>query len=365
MADETPETRSDRAWSVVTSWIGRITAVVGLCATIGGGLTWLITHHRQHQQRAAQLALAETQATQGDYQASLDSYAALLRSDPLDHAALEGQLNAAMLWAENYHIVVPEGQSATEPAGRQLDEMMSILESGLTRSKGTRAADVQAHLGWAHWLNQHIAAREFGPAAEQNLRAALTTDPNNVYANGMLGNWMLQNGGDFDEAIQHFDLAIATGKALPLVRGLQLGALIYDEQPGARRELMKVANAMRTHGEPIDRGERHRIFGFCCAFLRDHKEVVESLSALPAQDAWQTYLWLEDAAGPDLSGPQALLRTLTHDYVQAMLLEISGNRPEALRQYRMVQQKLRQQRGERGNSLDDAVNASITRLTHS
>jgi hypothetical protein len=48
-----------------------------------------------------------------------------------------------------------------------------------------------------------------------------------------------------------------------------------------------------------------------------------------------------------------------------MLLEISGNRPEALRQYRIVQQKLRQQLREPGTSLDDAVNASITRLTHS
>lgn len=364
MADETPETRSDKAWSVVTSWIGRITAVVGLCATIGGGLTWLITHHRQHQQRAAQLALAQTQATQGDYQASLDSYAALLRSDPLDPAALDGQLNTAMLWAENYHIAVPEGQSATEPAGRQLDEMMSVLESGLTHTKGTRAADVQAHLGWAHWLNQHIAEREFGPAAEQNFRAALASDPNNVYANGMLGNWMLQNGGDFDEAIQHFDRAVATGKALPLVRGLQLGALIYDEKSGARREVMKVANAMRIHGEPIDRDERHRIFSFCCAFVRDHRELVEFLSAVPAQDAWQTYLWVENAPSNE-DRSQALLRTLTHDYVQAILLEISGNRPEALRQYRIVQQKLRQELREPGTSLEDAVNASITRLTHS
>lgn len=358
--DPTPESHSDRAWAFLMGWIGRVTAIVGLCATVAGGVTWFVTHHRQQKERAAQLALAQTQMAQRDYQAAVNTYADMLRSDALDRDALDGQLNTTMLWTENFSVLVPEGQSATEPASRALDEMMSILESGLTRSRGTRAADVQAHLGWVHWLNQHIAEREVGPAAEQNLRSALAADPTNVYANAMLGNWMLQNGGSFSKAVRHFDTAVATGKERAFVRRFQIGGLTGFNGPGVRGELMKVANAMRLDNEPLEPNQRHHIFDVCCnATMTEHAELVESLSAVPANDAWQTYLWLD---GSDGGGSSDVLQGLTHDFIQANLAEISGQRAQALRQYQTLQQKLRSYPGA---TLGDAVDAAISRLSHS
>ena len=358
--DPTPESHYVKAWGFMMSWIGRITAVVGLCATITGGVTWFVTHHRQQKERAEHLALAKTQTSQQDYQGAVGSYADMLKSDSMDRDALDGQLDTTMLWAENFSVLVPEGQSATQTAGHALDEMMSILESGLTRSQGTRAADVQAHLGWAHWLNQHIAEREFGPAAEQNLRAALAADPTNVYANAMLGNWMLQNGGNFSEAVQHFDTAVATGRERAFVRRLQVGGLTGFTGPGVRAELMKVANAMRRDSEPLQPNQRRHIFDVCCnVTLTEHAELVESLSALSAQDAWQTYLWLDNS---DAGGSGDALQGLTHDFIQASLVEISGQRAQALRQYETLQQKLR---GQPGAALADAVNAAIRRVSHS
>ena len=355
-----PETRSDKTWGFLMGWIGRVTAIVGLCATVAGGVTWLVTHHRQQRERAAQLALAQTQMTQGDYQASVNTYADRLKSDALDRDALDGQLNTTMLWAENFSVLVPEGQSATEPAGPALDEMMSILESGLTRSRGTRAADVQAHLGWAHWLNQHIAEREFGPAAEQNLRAALAADPTNVYANAMLGNWMLQNGGNFSEAVQHFDTAVATGKERAFVRRFQIGGLTGFNGPGVRAELMKVADAMRRDSEPLQPNQRRHIFDVCCnVTLTEHAELVESLSAVPAQDAWQTYLWLDSSS---TGGMPDAAQGLSRDFIQATLVEISGQRAQALQQYQSIQQKLR---SHPDSALGDAVDVAIRRLSHS
>jgi tetratricopeptide (TPR) repeat protein len=355
-----PETRSDKAWNFLTSWSGRVTTIVGLCATIAGGVTWLVTHQRQQRERTAQLALAQTQAAQGDYQASIQTCAAILKSNPLDRAALDGQLNAAMLWAENFSISVPDGQSPAPLAGQALDQMMPILESGLTRSQGTRAADVQAHLGWAHWLNQNFAEREFGPAAEQNFRAALAIDPANPYANAMLGNWMLQNSGDFSAAVQYLRAASATGRARPFVRQLQIAALTdsYDRK-GARAELMKVANAMRIGGEPLDADDKRRVFNACCDLITNHAELVESLSAVPPHDAWPTYLWLENPSTDDLPDP---IRPLIHDFIQANLLEISGQKSQALRQYLILQEKVRTQPS---FSLNDAVNAAVRRLSPS
>jgi tetratricopeptide (TPR) repeat protein len=352
-----PEKRSERAWTFLMSWTGRVTAIVGLCATIAGGVTWIVTHHRQQQERAAQRALAQTQAAQGDYQASIETYAAILKSDPLDRKALDSQLNTAMLWAENFSVLTPEGQSATEPAGHALDQMIPILEAGLTRSKGTRAADVQAHLGWAHWLNQHVAEREFGRTAEENFRAALAIDPANVYANAMLGNWMLQNGREFSEAVRHFHAAVDTGEVLPFVRSLEIGGLRSYDHPGSRSELVKAMSSMRVKGETLDSEEGRLAFWFCCNVAStDRAELFESLSAVPAQDAWFTYVWLEGSGDT----PSAL-RELTEDYIRASLLEISGERTEALRKYRILKQKLESQPD---NVLQNAVSTAVTRLAH-
>jgi hypothetical protein len=237
-----------------------------------------------------------------------------------------------------------------------LDQIMAILDSALTRSKGSQAADVQAHIGWAHWLNQHIAEREFGPVAEQDLRAALAADPSNVYANGMLGNWMLQNGGNLTEAMQHISIAVSTGKVRPFVRKLQLGGLINLDVKGARAEVVKAANDMRKSGEPLDEGSKTRILGFCFdPIVTDHAELAESLSAVSPDDAWETYLWIDDRPGDTQA------QRVAQDFIKANLLELSGKHQESLQQYRLLQKEL-----ENGSwTMRNAVASAIARLSHS
>ena len=350
------EPSSAKAWPFVMSWTGRISALIGLSASLIGGVTWFINHHKASAERQQKMALAEAQAKQGEDQASVQSYADILKSDPLYRPAIDQQLATTMLWVENFHVIVPEGQDATNAAAPSLDQIMAILDAGLTRSKGAQAADVQAHIGWAHWLNQKIAVREFGPAAERNLRAALATDPSNVYANAMLGNWMLQTGGNFAEAIQHLDTAVATGKVRPFVRTMQIGGLIYLDEPGSRAQQIKIANDMRKAGEPLDEGYRSRILSFCFdPIVTDHKELVESLSAVSPDEAWQTYFWLDDKSPDDDHH-----RTV-HEFVQANLLEISGKRPEALEKYRRLQSALKNAPGR----MKDSVDAAVKRLSAS
>jgi tetratricopeptide (TPR) repeat protein len=343
-----------REWPVVMGWVGGITALIGLFASLAGGVAWFVNHHKQNAETQAKMALAEAQAKQGEYQASLDSDGEILKSDPLYRPALDQQLNTAMLWVEDFKVSVREDQNAADLAGRALDQILPILDAGLTRSKGLRAADIQAHIGWAHWLNQHIAEREFGTAAETNLRAALATDPTNVYANAMLGNWMLQNGGSFPEAMQHFDAAIATGKARPLVRSLQLSGLIYLDRKGARAALVKAVNDMRKSGEPLDQSLKKRIVGFCFdTLVGDYGELKESLTAAPPDEIWKTYLWLDNMPedAQDLSA--------TNDFISANLLELAGKREESLGKYRLLQQRLANQPG----SLKNAVDAAIARVS--
>src|SRR5882757_1945818 len=338
---------------VILSWVGGATAVLGLIGSLSGWFHTFDSHRTQRAKLNAKMAVAQGQLKQGEYRASVRSYGDVLKTDPLYSPALEGQLDAAMLWVENFQVLGRDGEKAADAAGSLLDEMMPVLDAGLARSRGSRAADVQAHLGWAHWLNWHIAEREFGPSAVQNLRAAVERDKSNVYANAMLGNWMLQNNGNFQEAIGHLNTAAAPGKARPLVREMQVGGLLHDEVRGARAELVKAVNDMRKNGEALDDGQKRRILGFCYnPGITNSEELGESLSAVPEDDAWKTYLWLDDSQDEDQTEKT---RSLSRDFIYANLLEVSGKHTEALEKYRLLQRDPQIKHFSFKDRVDDAV----------
>jgi Tfp pilus assembly protein PilF len=342
-----------KEWPSLISGVGGITTLIGLLVTLGGGVTWLINHHRNTEQRQAQMALAQTQADQGEYQASLQSYGLVLKDDPAYQPALDGQLNVAERWTEDFHLMAPEGQDTTAAAGSMLDQIMAVLDAGLTRAGSPPAkAGIEAHIGWAHFLSEKIAERESGSAAEDNLRAALKLDPNNVYANAMLGNWLLENNGDLNEAMHHFDTAVATGQARPMVRLFELGGLRYLDRKGARAAQVRVANEMRKGGEPLGEDSKSRILSFCLdPRAVDRDELMESLTAVPSDDAWKTYLWLDD-------GPESGNHQTSQTFIQASLLEMGGDKPSALAKFRALDAQLKDAPG----SFKDAVEASIRRL---
>ncbi len=345
-----------KAWPFLMSWVGGISALIGLFASIAGGVTWFSSHQKHKAELQAKMALAQSHAKQGEYQASIQIYDEILKDDPLYRPALDEELSTAMLWAEDFHV---PGQNSAALAAPLIDQMMTILESGLKRSKGLQAADVQAHIGWAHWLNQDIAEREFGPLAEQNFRAALAADPTNVYAHGMLGYWMVNTDGNFTEAMQHLKTAVATGKVRPLVRNLQFGSLVGRNFKGVRTELMKVSNEMRKAGESIDHGYKKSAFNTCLSpQVTDHGELTESLTAIPADEAWATYLWLDDRGPGDHQDEQQ--RKMEDEFIQANLLEISGKRQEALEQFRVLQKQLK----DTLFTMRYPVNAAVVRLGH-
>lgn len=185
------------------------------------------------------------------------------------------------------------------------------------------------------------------------MRKALRLEPSNVYANAMLGNWLLQTGGSLKEALRCFDVALKTGKQRPLVRAMQLGGLISNDAPGVRPELIRVANQMRINSEPLDSGRRQRIISNYSPG-HDAQELNETLSALPADQAWATYLWLDDQEkrGAD---------RLWYDFINASILEIGGQRTEALNIFKTLQEKLNRD-GIRGR-LADHVNQAVRRLS--
>ena len=283
-------------------------------------------------------ATAKSQSDRGEYESAFRTYGGILKTDPQNREALDLQVDAAMGWLEDFHVIVPEGAKAGDLAGPKLDEILPVMDAALVRAggKGTRAADILAHIGWAHWLNQHIAEREFGPAAERDLRRAIEIDPSNVYANAMLGNWLMQNGGKTAEALEHFRIAVATHKARPLVRELELGVLRYPNDEESRLALIRLANEMRKDNEPLDQRQRSRILSSYSPTVNSPEEIAATLSAVPPQDAWATYLWLAQG-GSDGESQQ-----VQREFIHARILEIEGKKPEALAAFQTLRGKLKQ-----------------------
>ncbi|ADW71001.1 tetratricopeptide repeat protein [Granulicella tundricola] len=351
-----PEGPARRAWGVILAWIGGITAVIGFIGTVTGTFTTLSDRLHRNSDFDAQIALAQAQVKQSEYPQAVQTYAAVLKQDPHYRPALDGQLQTVEHWVEDFRVPPREDEKTTVTASNLLDQIFPVLDAALVRTKALQTADIQAHIGWAHWLNQHIAEREFGSTAVDNLHAALVTDPNNVYANAMLGNWMLQNHQSLPEAIRHFDTAVATGKERPLVRRYQLAAYDNLDAPGGRTAILKAVSSMRQANEPLDSERRRNVFVYCCrpgTIFRN--ELVESFTALPQDEFWQTYLWLDADDPPE--GEQ--IRQLNRRYIQASLAEVAGHRADALTQFRALKKDVQIP----GTSLDELVAEAIQRLS--
>jgi hypothetical protein len=345
-----PPAKPDRVKPVM-AWVGYLSALIALCVTLFGGVRWIQNYRQEHSQVSIQIAVAQSQSQRGENEAAFRTYQEILKSTPRNQTAADGQVDAVMLWLEDFHAI---GDDAAKQAATKLDEIFPVLDAALVRATGSRNADIQAHIGWAHWLNQKIAEREFGSAPQQNFQAALATEPTNVYANAMLANILLQTGSDTKTALAHFQIAESTGRVRPLVRAMELGGMIYNDDPGIRAATIRVANSMRKNNEPLDEEQKSRIISFCYnPIVTSRAELWECLSAVPEQEAWATYVWLDDTSSQDP------WQTPTRDYIFANLLEVSGKKSKALAKFRTLQHEVKGT----NTSLETRVAEAIKRLS--
>jgi tetratricopeptide (TPR) repeat protein len=302
------------------------------------------------------MATGQSQSARGEYESAFRTYQSLLKIDPGNQDAIDEQLNAAMRWLQNFRVVEANGVKVEDVAAALLAEILPVLDAGLARAERTpRAADVLAHSGWAHWLNQRIAQREFGRAAERDLREALKIDQSNVFANAMLGSWIMQSGGRTSESLRHFKIADQENREREFVRRLQLGAMIYPRDSDTQSALIQIANEMRRNGETLEDRQKQRILTSYNPGMNTAGQLKVTLSALPPNEAWATYLWLDESKEPTAE------QQVRRDYIQASLLEVEGKRQEALRTFEKLRGDLKK-RGYDG-MITSYVQSAVTRLS--
>ncbi len=307
------------ALATVAAFVALVLVMVGL-----RGLHAWQEQRRVNNQAAQLITTAQTQIKLGEYESAYRSAAQAVKLNPADR---DIQADAAMMWLEHY-------SSIGDDAG-QLSELMSVLDGALARTNGKepRSADILAHLGWAHWLNQHIAEKEFGSAAPDLYRRAISIDPANVYANAMLGNWLLQNNGNLGEAMKCFSAALATGRVRPWVRSMQLGGMLYNDADGVPVEAARALNDMRKNGEPLEDGYRSRFLAVDFSPTNSDEFLNSILSAVPPEEALKTYVWLDN-------GPASDAQQLKREFIAARALELQGRKDEAIAAYTTLRSKL-------------------------
>lgn len=333
-------------------WVAAITAIVGLITGLSGVVGPLKGWWTQGRQDSVMLRAAQKQAELGEYAAALDTYADILKDDPRNASATHDRLDAAMLWVENFQVSGETDAEMRQRASAIFARLTPVLDAGLASGQEYRVADVVAHLGMLNWLKKGLIYED-GPVQE-NYQRALNMDPTNVYANAMIGNWLLLTKRSLDEAKKHFGIALQTGKARPFVRECQLAGMLSDDSPVVREELIRVVNDVRKEGGSIADDHRRRIHAYYDPAVASDDELREILAAVPPDEAWATYQWVDR--------PFAEVRSfdsIDQRFIQATIYEISGQRAEALQLFRQLQTETKKS----DNPLARRIRSAVRRLS--
>jgi hypothetical protein len=136
-----------------------------------------------------------------------------------------------------------------------------------------------------------------------------------------------------------------------------VGGLIYNEAPQARAELVRVVNELRKDKESLTDEESGRILSFAYP-LSDPAELRQALSAVPADESWATYKWLDDPQNDDQQNTDTSdieWQQLRRDYIHANILELSGRQAEALAQYKLLRSRLKGSNSTLSGPVQDAI----------
>jgi tetratricopeptide (TPR) repeat protein len=327
--------------------------VIGLIAGVSGLVGPLKGWWKQGRQSHALFATAQRQEQLGEYSAAIDTLDAILKVNPGDKQALHTRLDVAMEWIDNMRTPRHDLDAVAPQARVIFDRLTPVLEGGLGTAKDYRAADVVAHLGWLNLLKWRIVGQS--GIIESHLRTALQMEPENVFANAMFGEWVLLTHGNLEEAKSHFANALKSGKAKTFVRGCQLEGMIYNDDPGVRTELIRLANQMRKDNDSISDGDKGRIHSYFSTTIGTDAELREVLSAAPSDEVWATYEWVS----PPIAEASDFDK-MERRFIQASIDEVSGKWEEAPQIYRNLQKEMKDPNVRIAQRVRDAVK----RLSH-
>ncbi|HYL86815.1 MAG TPA: hypothetical protein VE263_21495 [Candidatus Angelobacter sp.] len=335
----------------ILKWVGYLTAILSLCATIGGFAKYGYDKLRTRREVESLLSTEVLQLQSHDYGSAWQTLEHAAKLQPDSSKVREVQESLAMAWLEDIH------ETENQKFSDVTQKLEPVLTAAVTSMKpGPERADVRAHIGWAYFLASRDGRFDLDPAVPY--AAAIAEDPNNPYAQAMWGHWILwQDCEKVTEAGTHFASAMAAKRKGDYVRQLQLAALLNCHNDEAEVETIRVANAMRAEQRNVDEWSRSHILGVYTELVYDPNgsEAKGIVNAVPAAEHLATFHWLVDSV--DSKSPKSLSRK----YYLAVLEEAAGQKDKALEDYRAVLKEL----SGRSGSLLNSTDAAVKRLSRS
>ncbi len=316
--------------------------------------SWWVQQQRQHAaaelvRRVGEAVAVLKLCTEGNPAEPFAQLSQLAAAPNAPAAVTQAQEDCAMHWLR----VARPGPDRTfaQYTAPLKPVLVKALATGGPAAPAQRAADLRAHLGWADamvWQDLH----DPGIDPSGLYREALQQDPENAYAHGMWANWLLrQRPMQVDEALKHFQAAIASNRDRTFIRRLELGAMLGTDELG--RALMQVLNDMRQNQEALADTARQRAWSYHYAHAWREGVSVNVLKSLPPADGLATFDWLFTKPAAEDS------RYATWVLLRAMLLERLGRGDEARASLLTLQADMRKERS--SGPIVDAVFAFLAR----
>ncbi len=339
--------QTDGKVSAVLKWVGYLTAIFSLCATLAGFAKYLYSRKETARTTNALLATAAEEKKAGDYGAGWQTLEKATQLEPNSGEVRVAQNELAMAWLENVHL--QEGQKFSDVTDKLEPVLLRAVASA---PHGAEKADLRAHVGWAYFLETRDGRADLDPV--KVYQEAVAEDENNPYAHAMWGHWILwRNCDQISEAQKHFKAALAAEREGEYVRRLELSALLNCHTRESDREVIRVANDMRKEGRRLDDGERAHILDiYSQEFSPRTADTLLFINAVPAAEHVTTFRWLFDDVAADENG------RATQIYYLAELQEAAGQREEALSNYRMAAGRM-----SRFSTFKEAADAGVKRLS--
>jgi len=321
-------------------WVCAVAALVLLLLGLNQA-SKVFAEIRDRQRQIGELqATADQQQRAGDFPAawaSLEralaatnegSYFATLAGPPDAErlAVRAAQEDLAMAWLQRAS--VPQSRTVTDI----VDQLLPVVTRGIaTTTSGRRKADLLAHLGWASFLKSTDGTEGSDHSDPESFyRQALDADPTNPYAHAHWGHWMAWTRRPLAEATPQFDAALASGRARPYVRRVQLAALRLTDMPAAEAAFLGAVTDMVRNQEPVDPPVRRDLYALYSRAFTDDVRFARLAAAVPptVQIAALRTLFFD----VDLAPSRVPLR----DAYLARLQEAAGDAPAALETWRSI-----------------------------
>lgn len=227
-----------------------------------------------------------------------------------------------------------------------LEPLLPSLQRGAIADDTHIAASSLAHIGWANYLR----ARD-NPGIRYEIdryfQRALEQEPNNLYANVMRGQWLLNDQtteeASLKAAMEHFHTAEALGQQTDWVRRSMFTALTATGWPIAHIDavLIREANRLRSSGQALPLDLKKRIVK---QFRSVADEDVDAWLAtvdeqISPSELVDCYLWLGQDIDFERDAPSNIPVGF-NDYILGRLWEHAGDPEKAFEHYRNAADRL-------------------------